>query len=304
MSNVSGALRPIHSNMNWYRIMFDVKVLFKAALIGVVCSAYLAGFAGAESLDLSRYHLVKSFGAPRVESSAITYDWDTDTLFIVEDSANFISQITKTGALVSEMSLVGFRDTEGLSYVGGGKFVIADERVQTLSLIGYTPAGSVTKSDAPSYSLGPRVRNDGIEGVSYDPSSGRYIAVKQKDPAKVYEVTISFGKTTTGTQVELFDPASLGLKGLSDVQVLSMPWFSGTGFERNLLVLSAQSRKLLEVDRSGKVLSSFDLSKLSAQAEGVTIDQDGNIYIAAEGSGPNVIMVLAPSTALPTPTQQ
>lgn len=284
--------------------MFDGKVLSRATLIGVVCAVFMAGFASAGSLDLSRYHLANSFGAPHAESSAITYDWDTDTLFIVEDSARFISQITKAGALVSEMSLIGFGDTEGLSYVGDGKFVIVDERIQTLSLIGYSPAGTVKKSDAPSYALGSRVKNDGIEGVSYDPSSGKFIAVKQKDPAKVYEATIGFGKTTAGSQIELFNPASLGLNGLSDVQVLSMPWFAGTGFERNLLVLSARSRKLVEVDRAGKVLSSFDLSKLPAQAEGVTIDKDGNIYVAAEGSGPNVIMVLAPLAALPTPAQQ
>lgn len=284
--------------------MFDVRVFARAMMIGVVCLAFMTGLAGAQSLDLSRYRLVNSFGAPRVESSAITYDWDSDTLFIVEDSARFISQITKTGELVSEMSLVGFEDTEGLTYVGDGKFVIADERVQTLSLIGYSATGSVKKSEAPSYSLGPRVGNDGIEGVSYDPSSGGYIAVKQQHPAKVYEATISFGKTTTGRRVELFDPALLGLKGLSDVQVLSMPWFAGTGFERNLLVLSAQSGKLLEVDRAGKLLSSFDLSKLSATAEGVTIDKDGMIYIASEGRGPDVIMVLAPSGGLSIATQK
>ena len=277
--------------------MFDVRVFARAALIGLVCLVVMAGRAYAQSLDLSRYHVVNSFGAPRAESSAITYDWDSDTLFIVEDSARFISQITKTGGLVSEMTLTGFGDTEGLSYVGDGKFVIADERVQTLSLIGYSAGGSVKKSEVPSYSLGPRVGNVGIEGVSFDPSSGGYLAVKQQDPAKVYEVTISFGKPTTGKQVELFDPALLGLKSLSDVQVLSMPWFTGRGFERNLLILSAQSGKLLEVDRAGKVLSSFDLSKLSATAEGVTIDKDGNIYIATEGRGPDVIMVLAPPPA-------
>jgi len=283
--------------------MFDIRVFARAAMIGVVCLAFMAGLASAGSLDLSRYRLANSFGAPRVESSAITYDWDSDTLFLVEDSAKFISQISKTGALISEMSLSGFRDTEGLSYVGNGKFVIVDERVQSLSLIGYTPAGSVAKFDVPSYSLGPRVKNDGIEGVSYDPSSGKFIAVKQINPMRVYEATISFGQTTTGTQVELFNPASLGLNGLSDVQVLSMPWFAGTGFEQNLLLLSAKSRKLVEVDRAGKLLSSFDLSKLPAHAEGVTIDKDGNIYVAAEGSGPKVIMVLAPSGGLQAPTQ-
>ena len=284
--------------------MLEVKILTRATMIGVVCLAFMAGFASAGSLDLSRYRLVNSFGAPRVESSAITYDWDSDSLFIVEDSARFFSQISKTGALISEMSLSGFRDTEGLSYMGNGKFVLVDERVQSLSVIGYIPAGTVVKSRVPSYFLGSKVKNDGIEGVSYDPSSGKFIAVKQKDPMKVIEATISFGQTTTGTQVDLFNPKSLGLNGLSDVQVLSMPWFAGTGFEQNILFLSAKSRRLVEADRAGKVLSSFDLSKLAPQAEGVTIDKDGIIYVAAEGSGPKVIMVLAPSGGLQPESQQ
>lgn len=283
--------------------MIDVRVFARAATIAVVGLAFMAGLASAGSLDLSRYRLVNSFGAPRVESSAITYDWDSDTLFLVEDSAKFISQISKAGALISEMSLTGFRDTEGLSYVGGGKFVLVDERVQSLSLITYVPGGNVAKFNVPTYSLGPRVKNDGIEGVSYDPASGKFIAVKQKDPMAVIEATISFGPATTGSQIQLFNSAPLKLNGLSDVQVLAMPWFAGSGFEQNLLLLSAKSRKVVEVDRAGKLLSTLDLAKLPPHAEGLTIDKDGNIYVAAEGSGPKEIMVLAPTGGLLAPAR-
>ena len=284
--------------------MIDVRVLGRAVVMGVVGLAVMAGLASDGSLDLSRYRQVNSFGAPRVETSAITYDWDSDTLFTVEDSAKFISQISKTGALISEMSLTGFRDTEGLSYVGGGKFVLVDERLQSLSLIAYVPGGNVAKFDVPSYVLGPRVKNDGIEGVSYDPSSGKFIAVKQKDPMTVIEATISFSPATTGSQIQLFNPAPLKLNGLSDVQVLSMPWFAGSGFEQNLLLLSAKSRKVVEVDRAGQLLSTFDLAKLPPHAEGLTIDKDGNIYIAAEGNSPREIMVLAPAGGLTAPAQK
>ena len=67
------------------------------------------------------------------EVSAVTYNWDTDTLFVVGDGGTSIVQISKTGALIDSMTLAqggspqgtAFYDPEGLAYVGGGKFVMA-----------------------------------------------------------------------------------------------------------------------------------------------------------------------------------
>ncbi len=70
------------------------------------------------------------------EISAVTYNWDTDTLFVVGDGGTSIVQVTKTGQLIDSMTLApgsspqgtDFYDTEGLTYVGGGKFVVIEER--------------------------------------------------------------------------------------------------------------------------------------------------------------------------------
>ncbi|MCZ8076575.1 MAG: SdiA-regulated domain-containing protein, partial [Paucibacter sp.] len=52
----------------------------------------------------------------------------------------------------------------------------------------------------------------------------------------------------------------------------------------NLLLLSLGSRKLVEVNRQGQVLSSLDLSQVLPNngIEGVTIDEKGTIYLVAE----------------------
>ena len=70
-----------------------------------------------------------------------------------------------------------------------------------------------------------------------------------------------------------------------------------TGAADNLLILSLDSQRLVETNRSGTVLSSFDLSGITTQAiEGVTVDQFGRIYLVAEDTGqPNsMLFVLSP----------
>ena len=77
----------------------------------------------------------------------------------------------------------------------------------------------------------------------------------------------------------------------------------GTTDENNLLIISQESRMLLEVSRTGEILSSFNLLNLSGNAEGVTIDADGNIYVVAEtnvNGGGSTMFVLAPN-AVPVP---
>ncbi len=112
---------------------------------------------------------------------------------------------------------------------------------------------------------------------------------------------------TGGSHVEFFDPSGLGLTTLSDIAVLStVTAFDGEHFQENLLILSAASERLVEVDRQGNLLSSFDLSNITSDAgsrisaiEGVVLDRDGNIYLAAElgGSQGSSLIVLARNAA-------
>jgi uncharacterized protein YjiK len=113
--------------------------------------------------------------------------------------------------------------------------------------------------------------------------------------------------------VSLFNPASMGLSTLSDVQTLSsVDALAGSAAADNLLVLSLGSRKLVEVNRQGQVLSSFDLSNVVPNngIEGVTVDELGNIYLVAEqdqtgGALPGVksqLIVLSAISPVPEPS--
>lgn len=249
--------------------------------------------ANAQSLDLSRYTLTSTFTLPSTasESSAITWNWDTDTLFVVGDEGGYITEVSRNGAVLGSMRLSGFDDTEALTYIGNGQFVIGEERIQTVYRLGYQADTVVSRASLSSVNLGPSVGNVGLEGVSYDRVSGGFVTVKEKSPQAVRAGSIDF-TSGTHTLADLFTPA-LGVSDLSDVQVLSA--FTGTSYADNLLIYSQESQRLFEVSRSGQVLSSLAFTFISGIAEGVTIASDGTIFITDESPA---IYVL---TAVPEP---
>jgi uncharacterized protein YjiK len=183
--------------------------------------------------------------------------------------------------------------------------VVAEERLQDAFRFTYVAGGSVALASADFVSIGATVGNVGTEGISFDPRNGSFVTVKQDTPQAVLAGTLTFAAGGgVSTMAPLFNAdAVLGLASLSDVQTLSpVDALAGTPEADNLLVLSLDSRMLVEVDRTGQVLSSFDLSGLTTQAiEGVTVDENGVIYLVAEDSGtPNsrlfVLQVPEPAT--------
>lgn len=258
-------------------------MLAKAAVLCVAACMPMVAGAAVGSLDLSNYSLTATYSLPypaASEASAVTWNWDTGTLFVVGDEGDQLVEVSTTGTLLSSMTLTGFDDTEGLTYIGGGQFVITEERIQDAYRLTYAAGGSASRGSLPGVSLGPTVGNVGIEGLSFDPQTGQFIVVKEKTPQAVYDAVLDFPNGTASVN-SLFTPA-LGVLDLSDVQVLSTVAAPGSGDLENLLLYSQESALLMEVDRSGNLLSSFDFSGIAGDAEGVTIDANGTIYIVGE----------------------
>ncbi len=240
--------------------------------------------AAISAVDLATYTHVATYALPSVaaaEASAITWNWDTDTLFVLGDEGDALVEVNKQGQQLSVMTLTGFDDTEGITYIGSGRFVITEERLQDAYLLAYTAGSSAARGTLPSASLGDTVGNVGVEGLSYDPASGAFVFVKERLPQAVNAASIDFASGTAAVS-SLFTP-SLNVLDLSDVQVLStVPGLAGTADADHLLIFSQESSRLLEVTRTGTVLSSFDFTALASDAEGVTIDADGVIYVVGE----------------------
>src|ERR1700751_5420446 len=143
-------------------------------------------------VDLSKYALVGRFDLPEPtrtqappnsllaqEASSVTYDWDTDTLFVVGDGGTSVVQVSKTGQLINSMTLAPgtspqgttFYDTEGLTYIGDGKFVMTEERDRQAVEFTYAANTTLDRSGAQTVDLGTFVQNIGLEGVTYDPQT-------------------------------------------------------------------------------------------------------------------------------------
>jgi uncharacterized protein YjiK len=104
------------------------------ARIALLCIALFAPAAASAQtqLDLSRYRPTATIGLPSPaanEAFAATYNWDTGNLFVLGDEGDALMQVIRSGAFVDSMTLTGFDDTEGITYIGGGKFVITEERL-------------------------------------------------------------------------------------------------------------------------------------------------------------------------------
>lgn len=304
----------------------------------LILSAALAlGTVGAQAagLDLSRYQLsathqidrLDNLGGMGLEASAVTYAADRGTLFVVGDEGKGVVEITRTGTVVGTMALnwagTGStnNDAEGLTYLGNGRLALVDERPQRAYSFTYAAGGTQALGTTPYATISNySASNIGIEGISYDARNGSFVTVKQdndplrpsRGPQEVRAGSLSFGLGTGSTSLPiLFDATLMGLDSLSDVQVLSgVNSLSGTDLD-NLLILSLDSRKLVEVTRTGQLVSSLDLSGLTTQGiEGVTVDEQGVIYVVAEqaqdaGAPLNATSTLfvlsAPAPAVPEP---
>lgn len=254
--------------------------------------------ANGSGFSLADYTLTGTWYLPAytaAEASAITYNWDTDTLFVLGDEGDALVEVSKTGQQLSVMYLSGFDDTEGVTYIGNGQFVITEERLRDAYRLDYMAGSSIHRSTLVSADLGTTVGNVGIEGISYDPRDGSFITVKETLPQQVNYNLINFGTPGSAQVTSLFTP-TLGVLDLSDVQVLAtVPSLMGTAAADHLLIFSQESSRLLQVDRMGNIFSEFDFSPYANSAEGVTIDASGVIFIVDENGNQPRLFVLTPS---------
>ncbi len=317
-----------------------IRLLVPALIVAALAGLYVARVKAASitQVDLSTYSRVGRYDLPEPkrtaappnsllaqEASGVTFNWDTNTLFVVGDGGTSVVEVSKTGALLSSMTLTPgsspqgteFYDTEGIAYMGGGKFVLIEERYRQANLFTYIAGGVLHRADVKTVKLGTTIGNIGLEGVTWDPMTGGYIFTKEKDPESIFQTSIDFnaltasnGSPTADESVNLFDPALANVADFSDVFALSnLPDLSGQPDFSHLLIISQESGQIINVDRAGKVYSKLTivadpgspLSVADMTMEGVTMDRDGILYVVNENGGGDAdhpqLWVYAHSTA-------
>ena len=259
-----------------------------------------------ESLDLANYTLSQRVTLPvnpasganqiAAEVSAVTYNEATDSLFIIGDEGTYITQLSKAGSVIDSMTLPAglFGDPEGLTSVGGGQFVVANERERTANLVTYRGGATLDAGTVRSVKLGTTVGNIGLEGVTADPLTRGFIFVKETEPQGVFQTTIDFaagtasnGSATTANSVNLFNPTLLGVADIADVHALSNTLPDTAPDYAHLMLLSQESARIVKADRAGRIFGTLDLpnAPLNLGHEGITFDKQLNMYVTNEAGG-------------------
>ncbi|ROM77391.1 DNA-binding protein [Pseudomonas brassicacearum] len=238
-----------------------------------------------ESTWLPAYHAVIDakplLGMEKDEASDVTYNPQTKTLFAVMGKNPFLAELTLQGDVLRKMPLIGWSNPEGVAYMENGLLAITDERKHTLTIV-HVDANTreLNKADFPRYDLGPsKDQNKGFEAIVWDPRNQQLILGEERPPALF--TWKSDGSRLLKGDKQIHTSNELDLRNLS---ALAMDPRTG-----HLLVLSADSHLLLELDEKGDqvsfmtLLGGFNgLKDTIPRAEGVTVDEAGNLYMVSE----------------------
>ena len=307
-----------------------MKLFLKPTLIAATLAA-LSLSANAQWAGLNNYSLVGTYALPALspnpfsaaqfEASAVTWNKDTNTLFMLGDGGGFITETTLNGTVLGTMKLAAgsspqgneFYDPEGLAYIGGGKFVMTEERYRTAVQFSFAANTTLTRAQTSTVKLATTVGNTGLEGISYDPVTGGYIAVNQTSgiggsAQNIFQTQINFaagtatnGSATTVNNASLFPVGNIGFSSLSDVFALANVYAPSVSGYQNILTMSLTGIK--EMTRAGAVVGSLALPGTGYQAEGITMDNNGLIYVVTDNGDPgtNSSLLVYSVAAVPEP---
>ncbi|MBC3375674.1 SdiA-regulated domain-containing protein [Pseudomonas sp. SWRI92] len=226
--------------------------------------------------------------------SALTFDPIRKSLFTVTNKNAELIELSLDGKILRRIALVGFGDPEAVEFISENIYVITDERQQRLIKIHLEEdTRFLDAADAEQMTLGVHMSgNKGFEGLAYDSVGKRLFVAKERDPMLIYEVHgFPHHNPEKSYAVHVINnpkrDAGLFVRDLSSLQ-----YDERSG---HLLALSDESRLIIELDIDGRPLSTLSLSKgrhglqkTIPQAEGLAMDDDGNLYVVSE---PNLFYV-------------
>jgi uncharacterized protein YjiK len=259
------------------------------------------------SLQLDRYRLTLApieLASIDDNASGISYNEKSDTLFVVVNDPEYLLEINKTGEVLRKIKLNGFDDTEAVVYLGQDRFAIAEERRRCIVFVNIDANTRVlnrSQQQLISFDFLAENNNRGFEGIAFDSTSQRLFVANEKSPRQLLAIEGAILNPLKIPLVNSFHVSAIWSDDNNQQKFLNSDDYSGLHFDNNshrLLMLSDESRELIEFDNSGKQLSRLDLSWWNKdltnsikQPEGVTMDNDGNIYVISE---PNLFYRFSP----------
>ncbi|GAB6390208.1 SdiA-regulated domain-containing protein [Stutzerimonas marianensis] len=247
----------------------------------------------AASVWLPDYELVLEARLPGLEedeTSGLTWNPATGTLFTVTGQNPQLVEFTPGGVVLRRVKLTGFSDPEAVEALDDGRLGIVDERRRLVAVFQLPPGvESLDLNDLATYDLGfEDAGNKGFEGLAWNPLTQRMLLAKERDPQGLFELPFP-GEDGAAGVLEALPRQPLLVRDISSVTIDSR-----TG---HTLMLSDESRLLVELDLMGRPRSFISLfGGLNGlvdgidQAEGVAMDERGDIYVIAE---PNLLYVFS-----------
>ena len=220
-------------------------------------------------------------GMEKDEASDLSYNPQTKTLFSVMGKNPFLVELTLQGDVLRKMPLNGWNNPEGVTVMENGLMAVVDERQHSLTIVKVDASTTaLNKADFPSYDLGPsKDQNKAFEGVTWDKRNQQFVLGEERPPAL-------FTWKSDGSQTLVGDKQKLANTKLDMRNLSALAIDPRTG---HLLALSAESHLLLELDEKGEpvsfmtLLGGFNgLKNTIPRAEGVTLDESGNLYMVSE----------------------
>lgn len=239
----------------------------------------------AASIWLPDYELVLETtlaGLEQDETSGLTWNPETGTLFTVTGQNPQLVEFTSGGVVLRRIRLTGFSDPEAVEALDDGRLAIVDERRRLVAVFRLAPGvESLDLDDLALYDLGfDDAGNKGFEGLAWNPRTRRMLLAKERDPQGLFELPFP-GEDGAAGVLEALPAQPLLVRDISSVAIDPR-----TG---HTLMLSDESRLLVELDLQGRPSSFISLlGGLNGlvegidQAEGVAMDERGDIYVVGE----------------------
>jgi uncharacterized protein YjiK len=232
--------------------------------------------------------------------SGVAFNPVTNSLFVVDNGVSHVYEYDLTGAHRRTITTTGFDDTEGIYWLGGDRFALLEEKTTHINLITIdATTTAITKSSLPAPdvirpdlvpgdpglgSLNPTGLNTGLEGVAFDAARNVYYVTKEKSEGTPGDHSVNiFAVAPDGVATVLFNPSvrhgasPTSLTGVA-TDIADIHYDPRT---EHLIVLSQESRRLIEVTLAGEVIRTR--TQPGTQAEGITFTPDGrDLYVVGE----------------------
>lgn len=253
-------------------------------------------------IGLSGYTLQSTFDLRATISndlSGITYNALTNTLFAITNGGDggsiyeAIYEVDLNGNILNTFNLIDvnesgninnrFYDTEDIVHLYARTFAVVEERKGKIAIIDLpTTSSDIHYSNANIIDVyGTWNSNSGLEGITYNPVTNKLHVVRES-PRDYYEIDIPTVFPHTSTTLpgpclqalsEMEEAAAIHYVGLTS-------GFAGTDAEGNQLIVDEAGEKIFEIDANCNIIDELELPDI--RYEGITMDNNGTIYMAQE----------------------